>query len=112
MFAKPSFLFTLVLGFLFALLSLPSVSALPAPVPAPAALPAVVVLPVQARASNPTSLLGRRYHANPNVARAASPDGPEGPIMVLRAADTGAVLEPIKRAERFQLRMERARRLA
>jgi len=100
---KPSqLLFTLVLGFIFALLS---VSALPTPAPLAMAAPAPVAAPMAA--SNPASLLGRVYRAsNPNVARDISSTSP----IILRAADTGSPL--INRAERFQLRMDRARRMA
>jgi len=70
-------------------------------------------LPIAAhQARNPTSLMGRMYHANSNAHVARAPIQP----IVLRSAAAAAGAEgdalAIRRSERFALRMERARRLA
>jgi len=96
MFAKSSFLFTAILGFIFMLLTSPLFAA---------------ALPVAAhQARNPTSLMGRTYHANSNAHAARAPIQP----IVLRSAAAEAEGDALamRRSERFALRMERARRLA
>lgn len=95
MFAKSSFLLTTILGFIFMLLTSPLfASALPIASPNPIAAPAPLAMP---QAYNPTSLMGRTIILRSPAAEA-------------EAVDLDAL--PIKRAERFALRMERARRLA
>jgi len=93
--------------------------------------PLAILTSLEAKLSNeelggsaaPTSLLGRVYIRNSaansgNQARGAEIPAAASNVILLRAADTGAVPAPdadvqlLKRAERFQLRMERARRLA
>ena len=99
MFAKSSFLLTTILSFIFMLLTSPLFAAA-APIPSPLALaaPAPVAMP---QAHVPTSLMGRTIILRSPAAEAEA---------VEVNIDTDAL--PINRAERFALRMERARKLA
>ena len=97
MFTRPtSFIYTLFV-LLLTLLSL-SASTLAAPMPI---VPAAAGVAVVARAPAPASLMGHVFHAQ---ARGASP----APVPQVANFDA----EPLKRAERFMLRMDRRRAMS